>query len=65
LHCCLNCTFYDPSAYNGCREPQAERVLDKVKGNFCDFFSFNESSERKGEAKVAVTKDKLEALFKK
>ena len=29
LHCCLNCRFYDPGAYNECRETQAERVLDK------------------------------------
>jgi len=29
LHCCLNCSFYELGAYNDCREPQAERVLDK------------------------------------
>ena len=24
---------------NDCREPQAQRVLDKTRSNFCDFFS--------------------------
>lgn len=64
LHCCRNCTFYDVGAYNNCREPQAERVLDKTRSNFCDFFSFKQSAE-KSEGKVLNTKDKLEALFKK
>ena len=40
LHCCLNCTFYDPAFNNQCRESQAERQIDKVVGNFCDYFSF-------------------------
>ncbi|MBI1908752.1 MAG: hypothetical protein HYS22_01085 [Deltaproteobacteria bacterium] len=38
LHCCRNCEFYDPSAYNECHEPVAERVLDKERSNFCDCF---------------------------
>jgi hypothetical protein len=64
LHCCLNCTFYDRGAYNNCREPQAERVLDKTKYNFCDFFTFTLSS-KKGEEKALGIKDELEKLFKK
>ncbi len=35
---CLNCTFYDPSAAGACREMSAERVIDKEKANFCDWF---------------------------
>jgi hypothetical protein len=64
LHCCLNCMFYDAGAYNNCREPQAERVLDKTRYNFCDFFSFKQITG-KGEEKVTSAKDKLESLFKK
>jgi len=64
LHCCMNCSFYDPGVYNDCRESQAERVLDKVRSNFCDFFSFTEKG--KPSAMSAInSKDKLEALFKK
>lgn len=39
LHACVNCTHYDPGAYNGCREPQADRVVEKNTANFCDYFS--------------------------
>ena len=39
LHCCRQCRFYDPRAYNACAEPQAERVLDKERANFCDYFA--------------------------
>jgi len=38
LHSCNNCEFYEEGAYNQCRETQAERVLDKEKANFCDYF---------------------------
>ncbi|MDH4128039.1 MAG: hypothetical protein OEV44_04760 [Spirochaetota bacterium] len=40
LHCCLNCLFYNESSYNECRESRAERVIDKEKSNFCDYFTF-------------------------
>jgi hypothetical protein len=39
LHSCRQCRFHDPRAYNECREPQAERVLDKERGNICDYFA--------------------------
>ena len=39
LHSCRGCRFYDAAAYNACAEPQAERVLDKERGNFCDWFA--------------------------
>lgn len=35
---CLNCAHYDASAYNHCREPGAERVLDAARANRCDWF---------------------------
>lgn len=39
LRTCRQCRFYDARAYNECREPQAERVLDKDRGNFCEYFA--------------------------
>jgi hypothetical protein len=63
LHCCLNCCFYDVGAYNYCREPQAERVLEKNRSNFCDFFKFIQPGNSSGTADSG-TKDKLEELFK-
>ena len=65
LHVCKNCKHYDTSAYNECRETQAERVLDKDKSNFCDYFQFN-SADAPG--KSSSNSDSLKALddlFKK
>lgn len=39
LHACRQCRLYDPRARDGCREPQAERVFDPSRANFCDYFS--------------------------
>jgi hypothetical protein len=64
LHACRQCRFYDPSLANACREPEAERVLDKTRGNFCDYFAA-------ADAPVAIVapgagaRDALERLFKR
>lgn len=64
LRCCKNCEFYDSNSYNECREPVAERVVDKEASNFCSFFRMAE--ERLKEATQADdAKRKLEELFKK
>jgi hypothetical protein len=39
LRCCLNCRFHDISSYNDCAEPMAERVVEKDRANFCDYFA--------------------------
>lgn len=62
LHVCKNCDFYDPKAYNECRENQADVVREKERANFCDYFT-----PRKGgagaEDKAAALKAAAEALF--
>lgn len=67
LHACRCCAHYDPKAYNECREPQAERVLEKEAGNFCDFFVLS-GEAGSGDGRMSE-KDKakaaLDALFKK
>jgi hypothetical protein len=63
LHVCKNCAFYDKNAYNECREPSADVVLDKERANFCDFFqpgSGTKVVDKKAELLAAA-----EALFKK
>jgi len=66
LHCCLNCTFYVMGTYNSCREPQAERVIDKSRSNFCGYFVFGNTAPEGLEADQRETaKAKLEALFKR
>lgn len=37
-HVCLGCFFNDRNYNNECKEPQADRVVDKEKSNFCDYF---------------------------
>ena len=49
LRSCKMCMHYDPHSYNECREPIAERVVDKDKANFCDFFRFSHQGEKKQE----------------
>jgi hypothetical protein len=65
LHSCVQCDFYAPGHYNDCREPQADRVLDREKANFCDFFRPTAG----GAARTSSAKDearaKLDALFRK
>ncbi|MBI2500153.1 MAG: hypothetical protein HYW02_01495 [Deltaproteobacteria bacterium] len=67
IHCCFNCEFYDEHAYNECREPLADRVLDKERANFCDFFQLGKQSRHrlKKRDEVAEAKKKLEELFRK
>ena len=65
LHSCIQCSFYTPGHYNDCREPQADRVLDRERSNFCDFFrpkaaGAGAPSTAKGEARA-----RLDALFSK
>ncbi|HCU25521.1 MAG TPA: hypothetical protein DF383_10950 [Deltaproteobacteria bacterium] len=66
LHVCYNCLHYDASAYNECRESQAERVLEKDRANFCDYFAPSDHAVRKEAGKKSEdVKAKLDALFKK
>jgi len=66
LHVCLNCRFYDPGAYNNCREPQAERVVEKDRSNFCDYFEFGDSAPgNAAHHQGADPRAELGELFKK
>jgi hypothetical protein len=62
-HVCRNCKQYDSKAYNECREPQADRIQEKDRSNFCDFFEIGSAiggmTEREKQRAAA------EALFKK
>ena len=65
LHACRNCAFHDPSAYNECHEPNAERVSDRERANRCDYFSPG-GQEGGGPAEErARGRSSLESLFKK
>jgi hypothetical protein len=63
LHVCKMCMYYDVKSYNECREPSADRIVDKEKFNYCDFFKLSDQNQMNN------TKDdimaKANALFKK
>jgi hypothetical protein len=65
LRCCRNCDFFDPACHNQCREPQAERQVEKEHGNFCDFFRFRSAAPALAGAKdsAGTARAKLDALF--
>lgn len=64
LHCCLTCSFHDRAAYNECREPSAERVVDKDRSNFCDYYTPKVGQGASGFAPSRTASD-LERLFAK
>jgi len=41
MHCCKNCRHFDPGKSNQCIESQAEYLRDKLRANFCEYFSPN------------------------
>ncbi|MFN8389067.1 MAG: hypothetical protein U0136_02110 [Bdellovibrionota bacterium] len=64
LHVCLNCKHYDRASYNECREPMADRVVDKDRRNFCDYFALGRAAAGKGDDEKAAALKKLDDLFK-
>jgi hypothetical protein len=68
-HICRNCGFYDPAYNNACRETMAERVIDKERANFCEYFTPAESRAMSGAKEAAMPatspRAKLDELFKK
>jgi hypothetical protein len=65
LHVCLNCDLYDPAYNNSCREPMAERVVDKERFNFCEYFTPGDSTKARAPSAKSGAQSKLEDLFKK
>ena len=64
LKVCLNCEFYSPGSHWDCRETISERVAEKDKANFCDFFRYKESTESAAERKKDnKTKEDFFKLF--
>jgi hypothetical protein len=62
---CKGCEYYDPTAHNECHENQADRVVEKERSNFCDYFRPRAGAgENPAQARDAM-KAAAEALFKK
>ena len=70
IRCCRACAFYDEASDNACREPSADRVLEKDRGNFCGWFRL--ALDRAAPAGVPAAESpadaarrRLEELFKR
>ncbi len=62
MHVCKMCEFYDSNAYNECKEPVADRIVDKEKANFCDYFKLGDSTTEANHKDELL--DAAAALFK-
>jgi hypothetical protein len=62
---CRNCGNFAPGRPNQCLEPMAERVLDKERANFCEWFEPTREPLR-GDAHGSADdlRKAAEALFK-
>ncbi len=67
VHVCRNCDFYDPAYNNQCRETMADRVVDKERANFCEYFkpAGKPSVASSAASAKSSTQKKLDALFRK
>lgn len=64
LHVCRQCSFFDTTVSNSCREPVAERVTDKKKRNFCGYLQPSPDACRSTDSdSMDRTKEQLDALF--
>jgi hypothetical protein len=62
---CKGCSFYDKQSNNECRESQADRVVEKERSNFCDYFRPRSSSISSQTPSRDALRAAAEALFKK
>ena len=64
-HVCRNCRFFSPGRPNDCQEPLVERVLDKERANFCDYFEpTEEAATSSSQTSVEEMLKAAEDLFK-
>lgn len=64
VRCCYMCDFYDASSYNECREPMAEKIREKDKANFCNYYRLAKEGHKPGYDKDDYLKQ-ADSLFKK
>lgn len=68
LRCCRNCRHWDPRMNNECRETEAERIAEKTRRNFCEFFEFSREPFKAADAgptRADEARRRLDELFRK
>lgn len=66
LHTCTNCTYFDSSAPNECRQPVEVRIASKSKRNDCELFqakTIQEFASDSGGAAPGDAKSAFDDLF--
>jgi len=63
LHACRMCLYYDTSKAKSCAEPVADEVQDKMRANFCGYFSAAPGRYQAPDAAGDRAKAALDALF--
>jgi len=63
LHVCKLCEFYALGVANECREPIAERVVNKERANFCGYFKPRANAFANQQQRAGQARDSLDALF--
>lgn len=64
LHCCKNCSYYEPHAHNHCRIMTTDWVRDPEVGNYCDDFDFADRDAESGtQEKRDAARKSFENLF--
>ncbi len=67
LKICYNCKFFSESAHWKCLETLYEPVAEKDRSNFCDYFTFKDTTENEDRMKKGFkgkkTKEAFEKLF--
>jgi predicted RNA-binding Zn-ribbon protein involved in translation (DUF1610 family) len=72
IHSCKNCTHYDESTSDKCREPNSPWVSDRNTANECPFFEFRATAENqpatasqdKANTEAEKAKEAFRALFR-
>ena len=64
LHCCRQCSYFNPRLRADCDEPRAESYSEREKANFCDWFKLRREFVEPGEtAPSADHHAELNTLF--
>jgi hypothetical protein len=64
VHVCKNCQHYDVKVYNECKETQADRIVEKERANYCEYYSPRSKGDSVGDEKAKL-RAAADALFKK
>ena len=63
LRVCLNCESYDAAVAHQCRDRRAEPVMEKDRGNYCEYFEMTRRNSGKDKAAGESAADRLRKLL--